>query len=252
MFANRIAIITGGGSGIGRAAAQLIAKQGGSVIVADQSLANAKETVSLLGSGQQQQHLALEVDVSKSDSVNHLFNEVPKAYGSGAVATLLANCAGITRDGWMIDMSEEAFSKVMDVNVKGTFLTTQAACKRIVDSKSSNGGSIVNFSSVSAKIANLGQVNYVASKCAVEGLTRTVAREMGRHNIRCNAIIPGFIDTPMIRTVPEKVMEGIKKQTPLGRCGQAEEVAKAIAFFLSDQSSYVTGSLLHVSGGFAV
>ena len=206
MFANRIAIVTGGGSGIGRAVCQHLAKQQGSVIVADQSLAAANETISQLG--QSGQHVAVQVDVSNQDSVKSLFEQVAKVYGSDAVATLLANCAGITRDGWAVDMPVELFDQVLAVNLRGTFLTTQFACKRIIEAKAPSG-SIVNISSVSARIANMGQVNYVASKCAVEGLTRTIAREMGRYNIRCNAIIPGFIDTPMIKTVPDKCKQNI-------------------------------------------
>ena len=205
MFSNRIAIVTGGGSGIGRAVCQILAKENGSVIVADQNFKTANDTLTLLETVKQnqQQHVAVQVDVSNVDSIKSLFDQVNKVYGAGSVATCLANCAGITRDGWMVDMSVENFQRVIDVNLRGTFLATQLACKLMLTAKVPTG-SIVNISSVSAKIGNLGQANYVASKAAVEGFTRNVAREMGKYNIRCNTIIPGFIATQMIETVPEK------------------------------------------------
>lgn len=204
MFTNRIAIVTGGGSGIGRAVCQMLAKENASVLVADRNLDGAKETMASLETKSKSQHTAFEIDVAKSDSVRAMFEEVSKVYGADSAATLLVNSAGITKDGWMVDMSEEDFDQVLAVNLRGTFLPTQLACKRMIELKKTDGGSIVNVTSVSAKMGNLGQANYVASKSAVEGFTRTVAREMGKYNIRCNAVMPGFIDTPMVKTVPEK------------------------------------------------
>ncbi|KAH9414800.1 hypothetical protein DERP_008641 [Dermatophagoides pteronyssinus] len=246
MFANRIAIVTGGGSGIGRAVCKLLAKENASIIVADRNVKGAQETIASMTEGQ---HVAVEVDVAKLDSVKSMFELVNKTYGSEEVATLLVNSAGITKDGWVIDMKPEDFDQVLDVSLKGTFYTTQLACKTMIDKKKSDGGSIVNFSSVSAKIGNMGQANYAAAKAGVEGLTRTVAREMGKYNIRCNAVIPGFIETPMVETVPEHIMQGMLFLTPLGRKGQPEEVANVIKFLLSKESSYITGAMLQVSGG---
>lgn len=205
MFANRIAIVTGGASGIGRALCQLLAKEKASIIVADRNLNGAKETVNSMSSDGCK-HYPVEIDVAKLDSVKSMFDFISKSYGTDEVATLVANCAGITRDGWLIDMSEEDFNQVVDVSLKGTFFTSQTACKLMIDKKKNDGGSIVNISSVSAKMGNMGQANYVASKAGIEGLTRTMAREMGRYNIRCNTVMPGFIDTPMIKTVPENSM----------------------------------------------
>nr|XP_046919155.1 (3R)-3-hydroxyacyl-CoA dehydrogenase-like [Dermatophagoides farinae] len=246
MFANRIAIVTGGGSGIGRAVCKLLAKENASVIVADRNVKSAQETITSMNGGQ---HVAIEVDVAKLDSIKSMFESVNKTYGSDEVVTLLVNSAGITKDGWMIDMKPEDFDQVLDVSLKGTFYTTQIACKTMIDKKKNDGGSIVNFTSVSAKIGNMGQVNYVAAKAGVEGLTRTVAREMGKYNIRCNAVIPGFIDTPIVETVPEHIMQGMLLLTPLGRMGKPEEVADAIKFLLSKESSYITGAMLQISGG---
>lgn len=200
MFANRIAIVTGGASGIGRAVCQVLAKESASVLVADLELKGANETISSLESGGT--HTAVEVDVAQVDSVKNLFDTIRKSYGNDSVAQLIVNCAGITRDSFMVDMTADNFDLVMDVNLRGTFLTTQMACKNMIERK--KAGSVVNVSSTSAKIGNMGQANYAASKSAVEGFTKTVAREMGKHNIRCNAVIPGFIDSPMLATVPEK------------------------------------------------
>lgn len=252
MFANRIAVVTGGGSGIGRAVARILAKESASVVVADMNISGAQETQQLIfdQNNSQTKHIALEVDVSKSDSIKELFKSVKDNYND-SVVTLLVNCAGITRDQWMIEMTEKDFDKVIDVNLKGTFLTTQLACKLMIDHKVKEG-SIVNVTSVSAKIGNIGQSNYVSSKAAVEGFTRTVAREMGKFNIRCNAVMPGFIETPMISSIPEKVMEKILQQIPLNRKGQPEEVAETIAFLLSPKSSYITGSIVQVTGGMAM
>ncbi|KAH9497776.1 hypothetical protein DERF_013736, partial [Dermatophagoides farinae] len=227
MFANRIAIVTGGGSGIGRAVCKLLAKENASVIVADRNVKSAQETITSMNGGQ---HVAVEVDVAKLDSIKSMFESVNKTYGSDEVVTLLVNSAGITKDGWMIDMKPEDFDQVLDVSLKGTFYTTQIACKTMIDKKKNDGGSIVNFTSVSAKIGNMGQVNYVAAKAGVEGLTRTVAREM-------------------VETVPEHIMQGMLLLTPLGRMGKPEEVADAIKFLLSKESSYITGAMLQISGG---
>ena len=200
MLANRVAIVSGGGSGIGRAVANLLSKQQARVLVLDQNIEQANATIRDLDGGAAKHH-ALQCDVSKSDSIRQCFEDVQKHFG--CPATMLANCAGITKDGWMVDMTEDAFDRVIQVNLKGTFLMTQLACKKMIDAKV-QAGSVVNVTSVSAKIGNMGQANYVSSKAAVEGLTRTVAREMGRYNIRCNVVMPGFISTPMIETVPDK------------------------------------------------
>lgn len=200
MFRNQIAIVTGGGSGIGRAVCRLLANENASVLVADQNLAGAKETLSMISS--QGQHAVVQVDVSKPESVREMFESVSKTYGSDSVAQLLVNSAGITRDGWMLKMSPEDFDLVLAVNLKGTFLATQLACKKMIDLKKS--GAIVNISSISGKTGNIGQANYAASKMAVEGFTRNVANEMGKFNIRCNAVVPGFIETPIVNTIPDK------------------------------------------------
>ncbi|CAG2163050.1 unnamed protein product [Oppiella nova] len=204
MFANRIAVVTGGGSGIGRAVASLLAKESACLVVADQNISGAKQTIELIEkSGQSSgKHIPVEVDVSQKESLKRLFQSVTDNYDN-RVATLLVNCAGITRDKMVVDMTEEEFDKVLAVNLKGTFLATQLFCQQMIERKQTDG-SVVNVSSVSAKLGNIGQCNYNASKAGVEAFTRTVAREVAKHQIRCNAVMPGFIDTPIVETVPQK------------------------------------------------
>lgn len=192
-----------------------------------------------------EKHFSQSVDVSTSKSVVGLLSNIKKI---GLKPDILINCAGITRDTQMLKMTESMFDDVIKVNLKGTFLMTQAVSKLMIEEKV-EAGSIVNITSVSAKIGNFGQCNYAASKSGVEGFTRSAARELAKYNIRCNAVMPGFIDTPMISTVPEKVMESIKKEIPLQRLGKPEELAETCAFLASQKSSYITGSIIQVSGG---
>lgn len=184
--------------------------------------------------------------MGSSDSVQTLFGDIKKHYS--IPVTIVVNCAGITRDCFLLDMTEEAFDSVTTVNLKGTYLVTQAAAREMV-TQNVQEGSIVNVSSIVGKTGNLGQCNYAASKAGVVGLTKTVALELARHNIRCNAVMPGFIDTPMVAQVPDKVMAKVLPRIPLGRMGTPEEVAEAVLFLCSPKSSYVTGSVLEVTGG---
>ncbi|RWS31201.1 estradiol 17 beta-dehydrogenase 8-like protein [Leptotrombidium deliense] len=241
----RVAVVTGGGSGIGRAVCELLSKEKVNVAVADISEASARQTCESLAAADLR-HSSVQMDVSNSSSVEEAFYSVVSNYKTAP--SILVNCAGITRDAFMSEMSEDDFDKVIDVNLKGTFLTTKIAYKYMVE-HNVNEGSIVHVSSISGKIGNLGQCNYSASKAAVEAFTRTVAKEMAIHNIRCNAVMPGFIKTPIVLTVPEKVMKMLLKMTPIGRLGKPEEVAEAIVFLASSKSSYITGTTLQVSGG---
>ncbi|CAG2113247.1 unnamed protein product [Medioppia subpectinata] len=252
MFANRIAVVTGGGSGIGRAVASILAKESASLVVADQNISGAKQTIELIEKNTKTggKHIPFEVDVSQLDSLQRLFKSVTDNYDN-KVATLLVNCAGITRDKLIVEMTEQDFDKVLDVNLKGTFMATQLFCQQMIEKKLTDG-SIVNVSSVSARIGNIGQCNYNASKAGVEAFTRTVAREMAKHQIRCNAVMPGFIDTPIVETVPQKILDQLVAQIPLRRQGKPEEVGEAIAFLLSPKSSYITGTVIQVSGGLAL
>ncbi|GFR30259.1 estradiol 17-beta-dehydrogenase 8 [Trichonephila clavata] len=242
LLSGRVAVVTGGGSGIGRSVCKMFAKEGATVIAADLNEVSAKETIQDISG----KHFAHSVDVSQSESVLGLVSKIKEEY---PIPDILVNCAGVTRDGFMIKMTEAMFDDVIKVNLKGTFLMTQAISRLMIDSKVTTG-SIINISSVSGKIGNMGQCNYAASKVGVEGFTKTVARELAQYNIRCNAVMPGFIDTPMANKVPEKILDHVIKEIPMQRCGKPEEIADVCTFLASQRSSYVTGSIIQVSGGF--
>jgi NAD(P)-dependent dehydrogenase (short-subunit alcohol dehydrogenase family) len=195
-------------------------------------------------------HSGFKVNVSNAADVESKVEEIWTTLGMTPTDYVaLVNCAGITRDGWMVNMKEKDWDDVLDVNLKGTFLMTQSVTKRLKNSKQE--GSVVNISSISGKTGNLGQVNYSASKAGVIGFTKAAAKELGAFNIRVNAVLPGFIETPMIDTVPSDVKIKLFKNIPLqGRPGKPEEVANVIEFLASKKASYVTGSAVEVTGGF--
>ncbi|XDV34004.1 hypothetical protein PO909_004228 [Leuciscus waleckii] len=237
----------GGGSGIGRAVCQRFATEGASVIVADRNEESANQTLELLSRDHKgQDHMALGVDVSSKDSVEKLVTSIQCRYFQPA--SVCVNAAGITQDEFLLKMEEDDFDKVIEVNLKGTFLLTQAVSKALVSAGSAKG-SIITVGSIVGKVGNVGQVNYSASKAGVEGLTRTAAKELSKFGIRCNCVLPGFITTPMTDKVPEKVIDKITSIIPMGRMGEPAEVADACAFLASDDSRYITGVSIEVAGG---
>ena len=236
------AVVTGGGSGIGRAICQKLAENGARVVVVDRTLQAAADTVAKLPKAA---HLPLECDVSKSASVTSLRAAVLAA---SPAPSIVVNCAGITKDSTLLKMNEQQFDDVIAVNLKGVHLVSQAFARAAVESASPL--SIVNISSIVAKCGNFGQTNYAATKCGVIGWTKSAARELAKKNVRVNAVLPGFIRTPMTELVPKPVLEGIVAQIPLGRMGEAEEIADAVFFLASPFSSYVTGTTIEVAGGF--
>lgn len=243
IVAGRIALVTGGGSGIGRSTCQILAKQGASVIVADKNLSSAEETVKKLNGTN---HLPIEIDVSNSTSVHNVFEKTIKKFTKPPC--ILVNSAGITRENFILKMSENDFDKVIDVNLKGTFLVTKTGVNLMVESKINNG-SVINISSIIGKNGNMGQANYAASKAGVIAFTKTAAMEFGKLGIRVNAILPGIISTPMIDTIPDKVMKMVHQRISLGRIGQPDEIAELILFLASDKSSYISGASIEITGG---
>lgn len=241
LLLGKLALITGAGSGIGRAAAIRFAQEGATVIVGDRNLENAQATAKRLGAT----HMPVELDVTNSDSIQHVIEEAINKYKRPP--STIVNCAGITRDGFILKMDESDFDLVLKVNLKGTFLVMKHTVKRMSDYKV--GGSIVNISSVTAKIGNMGQANYAPSKAGVETLTRVAAKEFAKFGIRVNAVVPGFINTQMTETVPEKVKEIMLNSIAMRRFGEPEEVSETIAFLASDKSSFITGASIEVSGG---
>ncbi|KAH8409133.1 hypothetical protein KR009_008500, partial [Drosophila setifemur] len=232
--------MTGAGSGIGRATCRLLARDGAKIIAADRNLKAAQETVQGLDGK------ALEVDVSSPSSVQSAVAEALKKFQQAP--SIVVNSAGITRDGYLLKMPERDFDDVYSVNLKGTFLVTQYFAKAMIEQQLKDG-SIVNLSSIVAKMNNIGQANYAATKSGVISFTEVASKEFGRFGIRVNCILPGYIDTPMVAVVPDAVKEQVVQKCPLGRMGQPEEIAEVIAFLASPSSSYVNGAAIEVTGG---
>ncbi|XP_026338430.1 (3R)-3-hydroxyacyl-CoA dehydrogenase isoform X1 [Ursus americanus] len=204
-----LALVTGAGSGIGRAVSVRLAREGATVAACDLDRAAACETVCLLGGQGSEEvapggaHAAFQADVSEAGAVRCLLEQVQACFSRPP--SVVVSCAGITRDEFLLHMSEDDWDRVIAVNLKGIFLVTQAAAQALVSSGCH--GSIINISSITGKVGNMGQTNYAASKAGVIGLTQTAARELGRHGIRCNSVLPGFITTPMTQKVPQQVLD---------------------------------------------
>ncbi|XP_026323933.1 estradiol 17-beta-dehydrogenase 8 [Hyposmocoma kahamanoa] len=249
IVAGRLALVTGAGSGIGRAACQVLSREGATVIAADLNYDSAMETIKTIplasGANAVGDHSAIELEVSQSASVQKALDTAMEHYK--APPTIIVNSAGIVRDNWLLKMSEEDFDKVVAVNLKGTFLVMQTFAKALT--AASLPGSIINISSIVGKYGNMGQVNYVGSKAGVVGMSRVAALELGKSNIRVNAILPGFIDTPIIKSVPEKVMKEFLARIPLGRQADPVEVGELITYLASEKSSYVNGAVIDIAGG---
>jgi 3-oxoacyl-[acyl-carrier protein] reductase len=239
---DKVAIVTGGGAGIGRLTALTFAREGARVAVADINVtaatAVANEIIAADG-----QAKAVFLDVGRAESIEAAIRNVQESYGR---IDVLVNNAGITRDARMQKMSEEQFDAVININLKGVWLCAKAVAPVMT---AGGGGAIINAASVVALNGNFGQTNYVAAKAGVIGMTKTWARELGPNNIRVNAVAPGFTVTDMIATVPEKVLESVRERTPLRRLGRPEDIANAYLFLASDESSFVTGVTLSVDGG---
>ncbi len=185
-------------------------------------------------------------DVTDSSRVGEVVDEVVKLWGT---LNMLVNNAGITRDNVIIRMKDEQWDAVININLRGTFLFTRAAARPMMKNRD---GRIINIASVSGLMGNPGQVNYSASKAGVIGLTRTVARELASRNITVNAVAPGFIATDMTAALGEEILQEIRKEIPLGRLGQPQDVADAVLFLASDAASFITGHVLTVDGGLTV
>ena len=248
---DQVALITGGAAGIGRATAERFAEEGAQVVICDLNEASGQETVKNLGP----QASFYKVNVADRQAVQAWVEEIVRQYGR---IDVLVNNAGVLRDALLVrvkdgelakQMPEADFDLVIAVNLKGVFNCTQAVAPVMIRQQS---GVILNASSVVGLDGNFGQTNYVASKAGVIGMTKVWARELGRHNIRVNAVVPGFISTEMVASMPEPVLAGMKEHTPLRRLGQPRDIANAYLFLATEEASFITGTTLRVDGGIVV
>ena len=239
---NKVALVTGGAQGIGKTISEVLVRNGAHVVLGDVNLEGAQATAEAINNSGGSAS-AVKIDVSNPAEVKQVFDSIMK---DKKPVDILINNAGITRDGLMIRMKELDWDSVLNINLKGTFLCSQQAAKQMMKQKS---GVIVNIASIVGVMGNFGQANYSASKAGVIGLTKTLAREVASRGIRVNAVAPGFIDTEMTRVLDESVRQSLIEQIPMAKLGLPEDVARCVAFLVSDRSSYITGQVINVNGG---
>jgi 3-oxoacyl-[acyl-carrier protein] reductase len=241
---NKVAVITGAGSGIGKETALRFALEGAKVVVADINEKAGEETVAEIkknGEG-----FFVKLDVSNREQSKQMVETTLEKYGR---IDILINNAGIAQDAFLSKMTEEQWDKVINVNLKGVFNCTQAVVEVMMNQ---GNGVIINTSSIVGLSGNVGQVNYAATKAGLIGMTKTLAKELGKKGIRVNAVAPGFIATPMTAKVPEKILEMMKEKTPLRRLGETKDVAYAYLYLASDEANFVNGAVLCVDGGLII
>ena len=238
-FENKVVMVTGGAAGIGRVTAENFAKEGARVAICDVNPEAGEAAAKALGP----EASFHQVDVASSSAVSDWIGSVLDKFGQ---IDVLVNNAGITRDGLIMRMKEEDWDAVIGVNLKSAFNCIKAVSKIMVKQRS---GRIINLASVVGVMGNPGQANYVASKAGMIGLTKTVAKELGARGITVNAVAPGFIETDMTAVLSDKVKASMLSMIPLQRAGTPQDVADAIIFLASDQAAYITGQVIHVTGG---
>ena len=245
-FSGKTAIVTGGSRGIGRAVCLELAKGGANVVLCyagNESAANdAVAACEALGA----KALAVRCDVADAGEVKALVDTAVKAFGR---VDILVNNAGITRDGLLLTMREKDFDAVVATNLRGTFLCMKAVARPMMRQRY---GRIVNLSSVVGLRGNAGQVNYAASKAGVVGMTKSLAKELASRNVTVNVVAPGFIETDMTAAMPESAKTATLSAIPMQRLGAAEDVARAVAFLVSDEAAYITGQVLAIDGGMSM
>ncbi|EOD00561.1 3-oxoacyl-[acyl-carrier-protein] reductase [Caldisalinibacter kiritimatiensis] len=242
----KVALITGGSRGIGKAIAIKLASLGADIIInyvsSEQRAKDVVKEIESVG----RKGLAVKADVSKMEEAKNLIDAAIKEFGK---IDILVNNAGITKDNLLMRMSEEEWDAVLNINLKGTFNVTKSIIRKMIKQKN---GSIINISSVVGLTGNAGQCNYSASKAGIVGFTKSLAKEVGKKNIRVNAIAPGFIQTDMTDKLPDKIKEEYIKNIPLNKLGEPDDIANMVAFLASDLSKYITGQVLTVDGGMTI
>jgi len=240
---NKTALITGGARGIGKSIAECLAEVGANISVLDVLVEEAESTAKEIAEKYGVKTAFFKGDVTKSGEIVNVVKETISQLGS---LDILVNNAGITRDNLLIRMSDDEWEKVLDINLKGAFICTKAVARPMMKSRS---GKIINIASIVGIIGNAGQANYSASKAGLIGLTKTTAKELAARGITVNAVAPGFIDTVMTQKLSEDVKNMMMTNIPAGRFGSADDVAKAVRFLAGPDSNYITGHVLHVTGG---
>jgi 3-oxoacyl-[acyl-carrier protein] reductase len=241
---NQVAIVTGGARGIGREICLSLVRQSATVVAVDlnqdgvQAVADEVTKADMPG-----KVVARQLDVTDKAAVEKMVEELTEEFGK---IDILVNNAGITKDGLMMNMEDDQWDAVINVNLRSVFLLTRAVARYMVRARY---GRIVNMASVSGMMGNAGQANYAASKAGVIGFTKTVAKELARRNITCNAVAPGFIATDMTEVLPDRVKDTVKQVIPSQKFGEACDVAAAVAFLASPEAKYITGQVLPVDGG---
>lgn len=242
-LSGRVAIVTGASRGIGRAIALELARRGAAVVVNYRTSGVAAQEVVAEIEGAGGRALAVQADVSQFEEARRLVDAATEAFGQ---VDILVNNAGVTRDTLLLRMSEEDWEVVLNTNLGGAFNCIKAAARTMVRRRS---GRIINITSVAGVAGNVGQANYCAAKAGLIGLTKAVAKELGPRNITVNAVAPGFVETDMTAGLPQELKDTALKMIPLGRAGQPEDIAKAVAFLASDDAAFITGQVLSVDGG---
>jgi 3-oxoacyl-[acyl-carrier protein] reductase len=243
---NKNCLVTGGSRGIGKSIALTLASYGANVAITYASSADAAAEVAEQMESKGVKAKSFQADAVKLDRAEEVITEIMDDWGS---LDVLVNNAGITRDNLILRMDEQSWDDVITTNLKSIFNYSKAATKPMMRAR---GGSVINISSVVGLSGNAGQSNYAASKAGIIGFTKSYAKELASRNIRANVVAPGYILTEMTKELPEKVLEGIRNETPLGRAGNPEEVSDVVAFLASDLSSYITGEVIRVDGGMAM
>ena len=243
MEEKQVVFITGGSRGIGKAIALKYAKNGYNIVINYVSDKTDTEKLEKEFKETGAEVLLVKADVSKAEEVEEVVKKAIEKFGK---IDVLVNNAGITRDTLLMRMKEEDFDKVIEINLKGTFLVTKAITPYMMKKRN---GRIINLSSVVGVSGNAGQSNYSASKAGIIGFTKSVAKELASRNIRANAVAPGFIDTDMTSVLSDEVKAGINAQIPMKRMGTAEEIANVVYFLGSEESSYITGQVINIDGG---